>query len=509
MSSGLHADGNKQRKTLGALGILAALVLLVASMVMNFRFGYSLGKSPEDGLIYGAISAAADAFKALCPFFFFAAWRERQWAGAFASGAVWVVVVLYASAGAAGHAGANRLDTAGERTLAADHYKDLRAAQKRYDEQLKWLPAHRGADTVKADLEGIKGQLMWTQSTECTEPRGKQREFCQGYHKLNAELGNATKADEYTKKIEAIAAKLAETKGGAAASDADPQATIISRMLVFVGVNIALADTQTWLAIAVALVLELGSTFGLYIAVLYFSGTSEPKIEQLGHREPITSAVEQPKGQGQTEQISAVPLITHVTSPQQPSEEPAVPEPPTVLRARLPGSDDALKAIGIPFTGDRKGPLLDALPGRAAAEALVIWIQAHDLARTNLSSEQISAYDAECCQMRHRRQTLDSDVKEAMPHLRGRVVEKSRPKQPDGSRPYRYAIKPGKYPKPEPQAPAEPAERKQEGGKVYAFGRRPLAVAPRRGAPARVAANDTFSERVDEIAERRQMEIAA
>jgi hypothetical protein len=48
------------RHILGVLGVLAAGVLLAVSAAMNYRFGFSLGKTPADGQIYGAASAAAD-----------------------------------------------------------------------------------------------------------------------------------------------------------------------------------------------------------------------------------------------------------------------------------------------------------------------------------------------------------------------------------------------------------------------------------------------------------------
>ena len=66
------------RHLLGLLGIIAAGVLLAVSAAMNWRFGYSLGKTELDGQIYGAASAAADCFKALVPFFFFAAIKNRD-----------------------------------------------------------------------------------------------------------------------------------------------------------------------------------------------------------------------------------------------------------------------------------------------------------------------------------------------------------------------------------------------------------------------------------------------
>lgn len=119
------------RHVLGVLGVLAAGVLLAVSAAMNWRFGFSLGKTELDGQIYGAASAAADCFKALVPFFLFAAIKNRMWSQAAASALVWVVVTAYSLTSAVGHAALNRLDTSGQRAAHAATYKDLRGELKR------------------------------------------------------------------------------------------------------------------------------------------------------------------------------------------------------------------------------------------------------------------------------------------------------------------------------------------------------------------------------------------
>ena len=66
------------RHALGVLGVMAAGVLLAVSAAMNWQFGFSLGRTEFDGQLLGAASAAADCLKALIPFFFFAAIRNKM-----------------------------------------------------------------------------------------------------------------------------------------------------------------------------------------------------------------------------------------------------------------------------------------------------------------------------------------------------------------------------------------------------------------------------------------------
>lgn len=251
------------RHGLGVLGVIAAGVLLAVSAAMNYRFGFSLGKTATDGQIYGAASAAADCFKALAPFFFFAAIRTRMWSQALAAAVVWTVVTAYSLTSAVGHAALNRLDTTGQRAVEAANYKDLRADAKRAQEQLAWIPQHRPAATVDADIAAQKTQRLWAWTGGCTEAStttAAARTFCSNLHKLEAERASALEAAKLEARIAEVNAKLGTAHGGAV-MEADPQASVLSKLL---GINIE--TIQTGLALFVALLIEVGSGFGMYVA---------------------------------------------------------------------------------------------------------------------------------------------------------------------------------------------------------------------------------------------------
>jgi hypothetical protein len=254
------------RHALGVLGVVAAGILLAVSAAMNYRFGFSLGKTALDGQIYGAASAAADCFKALVPFFLFAAIRNRMWSQAFAAALVWTVVTSYSMTSALGHAALNRLDTTGQRAADSANYKDLRADSKRAQDQLTWIPAHRPAETVSSELNVLKAQRPWLVTKECTEVSGKNaREFCQQFHKLNAELASAQQSQKLESRIADIGAKLARTAGGTVMAEADPQASVLAKIT-----GLEVDKVQTALTIFVALLIEVGSAFGMYVAFAYW-----------------------------------------------------------------------------------------------------------------------------------------------------------------------------------------------------------------------------------------------
>jgi hypothetical protein len=249
------------------MGVLAAAVLLAVSAAMNWRFGYSLGVTEVDKQIYGAASAAADCFKALVPFFFFAAIRNRMWSQAAASAVVWVVVTTYSLTSALGHAMLNRLDTTGQRAVDAASYKDLRADLKRTQDQLSWVPQHRPAMTVQADIDAAKVDRWWGWTESCAKPTNRQGvQFCQKYQGLLAEFASAQRADKLSAEISEINARLAQSNGASAHSEADPQAAVLTKLVALALPGTKIEDVQVALAIMVAILLEIGSGFGMYVA---------------------------------------------------------------------------------------------------------------------------------------------------------------------------------------------------------------------------------------------------
>lgn len=255
------------RHALGVLGVLAAGVLLAVSCAMNWRFGVSLGRTEFDGQIYGAASAAADCMKALVPFFFFAAIRNRMWSQALASALVWVVVTSYSLTSALGHAALNRLDTAGQRTASADSYKDHRADLARAQEQLSWIPQHRPAQAVQADIDAVKDERAWANTEQCSNVTGsKSRGFCQKYHALSAELASAQQSIALEARIADIQGKMTNVNGHAVMTEADPQAAVLAKLAALIAPTVKVEDVQTALTVFIALLLEVGSGFGMYIA---------------------------------------------------------------------------------------------------------------------------------------------------------------------------------------------------------------------------------------------------
>jgi hypothetical protein len=255
------------RHALGLMGVMAATVLLAVSAAINWQFGYNLGQTEMDKQIYGAASAAADCFKALVPFFFFAAVRNRMWSQAAASAVVWVVVTTYSLASAVGHTAQIRDFNSGQRTVASVNYSGLRADLKAAQDQLNWVPQHRPAVSVQADIDSNKLNKYWGWTDSCAKPVDDSgRKFCQKYQALQSELGSANQAGKLVASIKEINAKLAQATGVSAMSEADPQAAVLTKLVSKIAPSVKVEDVQTALTLMVAVLLEIGSGFGMYVA---------------------------------------------------------------------------------------------------------------------------------------------------------------------------------------------------------------------------------------------------
>ncbi|MDN5850993.1 MAG: hypothetical protein L0H63_15385 [Nitrococcus sp.] len=200
--------------------------------------------------------------KALVPFFFFAAIRNRAWSQAAASMVVWVVVTAYSLTSAFGHAALNRFDVAGDRVHEKTLYNNLSADLARAKEQLGWVPQHRPAGTIQAEINSAKNERRWASTSGCTDvTAAKSRVFCEGYNTLVSELASAEQAGALEARIAEVNAKLSGIDSSKAMSEADPQAAVIAKLT---GVDID--KVQLAMTLFIALLLEVGSGFGLYIA---------------------------------------------------------------------------------------------------------------------------------------------------------------------------------------------------------------------------------------------------
>ncbi len=254
------------RHVLGVAGVIAAAVLLIVSAAMNWRFGYTLGKSEFESQLYGGASAAADCFKALLPFFIFAALRNRSYSQALGGALLFTVCFSYSLTSSLGFAALNRADITGSRVLKVESHADLRADLERTREELKTLPPHRPTGTVNGEIDAFKQNGRWLSSAGCADATAaKSMSYCEGFFKLKAELGVAEQADKLEAKISGLGTRVSELDSTAAARATDPQSQMLASLT-----GRSTEEIQMGLTVLIALLVELGASLGFYTAFSYW-----------------------------------------------------------------------------------------------------------------------------------------------------------------------------------------------------------------------------------------------
>lgn len=286
------------RHIIGIAGVLASLTLAVVAAVMNFRFGYQLGKTEADGILYGSAAVAAGALFFISFFFILSSFQARRWGQAFASIAVMVVCGAYGLSSALGHAALNRLDRSGQREAVKVQQVNLEGDLKRATEELEWQPkGARGMPAVSADMTAMRTRALWEWSGECKKPdNSAQRNFCKKYFELEREFGLAAERRRLEANIADLNRRIAENTaagGGAIIKASDPQSYAIAETGHLLGYDVKAETVALILMLLVPLMLEIGSSGGLYASLGMWG---------LGHNlapprpAPASSPSPQPKG---------------------------------------------------------------------------------------------------------------------------------------------------------------------------------------------------------------------
>lgn len=253
------------------VGVIAASVLLFVSAAMNWQFGFGLGKSEFERHVLGAGSVGADILKAILPFFIAWALRNRSFVQALAATLVWVICTTSSMTASLGFAALNRADTVGERQLAATQYSDLRTQLKHVEEKLGWIPQHRSAAEVEADINAIidtrikkgrdAGKTIGEVTKNLTESNWYSAQYGNKVLALRKELAIAENAEKLEAEKATLAAKL-ENSSAKSVTTADPQVAILTELT-----GLTPAKVQLGLVVLLSVLLEVGSGLGFFVVL--------------------------------------------------------------------------------------------------------------------------------------------------------------------------------------------------------------------------------------------------
>jgi hypothetical protein len=245
---------------------MAIAVIWGASACANWFFGGSLGDStPVDMLlfetttskIFSGVSIASDVLKTVMLFAAAAAVAHKRWRPALVCSIIWLACVGWSLASAVGFVALNHSTVTDNRGKTADNWSELRDEMARKQERRKWIPEHRPAAAVQAEIIGSEGQFLYIRTKQCSDITAADSiAFCDNLAKLRQEFFNAEESAKLDTELDALRKEMQRTSR---MTSATPFADMVGGII-----GIGAAGITTGQALFLAFLLELISGPGLW-----------------------------------------------------------------------------------------------------------------------------------------------------------------------------------------------------------------------------------------------------
>jgi hypothetical protein len=253
----------------------AALLFIAVSAGMNAAFLYSLGRTPLEATMLGAVSVASDAAKVALPVVVMRALALCAWVHAGASGLMLVAVIGLSLVSGTGFVASTRSGVVFEREAHAARIAARQRELADLEQRAKTLLPSRPEAVIEAELKGKRVDRQWQASKECASPTTQAaRLFCSDVFRLRTELEIARARILLGSEQRDVAMALEVLLRGATSGESDPQATAIAELL---GIDRRLPRVvvTSWTVV----ILELGSVIMVLLAAgPAIGGWREPGI---------------------------------------------------------------------------------------------------------------------------------------------------------------------------------------------------------------------------------------
>ena len=260
-----------------AIGVSAALLLIAASIVMNWTFWTGQGADVTTARVLGAVSIGIDAFKAILPLVIAWAWAERLWPG-YAIGMLFFSGCLgFSFFSAIGYSASSRSVVTGNREAVSLSYAAAEQELRNVQQQFGVLGAARPQAVVEEEIVKAKQDRRWASSTECRDATiAGNRTFCRSVADLRIELASSLESARLQTRSAILQTEINRLVKGGARRDADQQAGILAGLS-----GLHVEQVQASLSLLFALLVELGAAFGLFLALLPLRGHRTPGWQSL------------------------------------------------------------------------------------------------------------------------------------------------------------------------------------------------------------------------------------
>lgn len=283
-----RASADVATNALVVLGIVASLVFVSGSALLNYRMGYTSADNPTDGIVYGSLAAAGDGLKALSPFIAAYAWRNRDWLAVTAAVVIFIVCTGYSFTSSLGFSSYHRAVKEGTAASEIERHKDARQQIIQDRNRLAVLGPQRPSAEVDQQIQNRLnvpiGSGRWTVgqvSDGCKRSKRVTRDACNTIAALREEKLRAEEGERLAAEIKLLAAT---SKTTTITQSADPQTdalTFLGRLLHLLPKNgnarIQGQSAGFGLALLMAIFIEFGSGLGLYVATTPWRKCSPPQ----------------------------------------------------------------------------------------------------------------------------------------------------------------------------------------------------------------------------------------
>jgi hypothetical protein len=252
-----------------ALGTLLSLGVICGSVLLNFRMAYRSADTEFDAWIYGLSIGLGDGLKALMPFVVVRAFARQNWLAVAAGAIFFTIMSAYSFTAAIGFAAQHRMSKSIERLGSAERSQDLHQRYTEVQQARHTLGQQRPATIIREErnvllLTPIPGrQTVGELSASCTLNRAEAKTICEQWRQRGIELASAVEAERLDAELAALRAKLDSVP--AVSNPDDPQTMAISRLGRWFEQTFPKEDIQLALSLLLALVIETGSGFGLFL----------------------------------------------------------------------------------------------------------------------------------------------------------------------------------------------------------------------------------------------------
>ncbi|MEM9027077.1 MAG: hypothetical protein AAGC70_01790 [Pseudomonadota bacterium] len=161
-----------------------------------------------------------------------------------------------------GFAASKRIGKAGEQAALNAELGRVQDRKDRLQKRLASLPGHRPTAVVQEAIAAAQQHLRWQSTKGCTDATvPDSRRFCAACYRLIGELAAAKQADDIRRQIRKLTAHRNTLAAKGAGRTVDSQSQLLSSIL-----GLGSDRVQLVLITTLALVVEFGSSLGLYLA---------------------------------------------------------------------------------------------------------------------------------------------------------------------------------------------------------------------------------------------------